>query len=100
MPALGGGGGGGGGCAPPGAPPGAPPSAALSRSPVQAVERGGKTPPSLPADSLDVACFSVSSSGPQYLFCFAVSIVRLKDVDEMRSGLKMLPCRQQPGFGM
>jgi len=53
-----------------------------------------------PADSLDVACFSVSSSGPQYLFCFAVSIVRLKDVDEMRSGLKMLPCRQQPGFGM
>ena len=53
-----------------------------------------------PADSLDVACFSVLSSGPQYLFCFAVSIVRLKDVDEMRSELKMLPCRQQPGFGM
>ena len=73
----------------------------LSLGPLCKQLRGEERPrQAYPADSLDVACFSVSPSGPQYLFCFAVSIVRLKDVDEMRSGLKMLPCRQQPGFGM
>ena len=75
--------------------------ALLSLGPLCKQLRGEEKPrQAYPADSLDVACFSVSSSGTQYLFRFAVSIVRLKDVDEMRSGLKMLPCRQQPGFGM
>ena len=75
--------------------------ALLSLGPLCKQLRGEEKPrQAYPADSLDVACFSVSSSGPQYFFRFAVSIARLKDVDEMRSELKMLPCRQQPGFGM
>ena len=73
----------------------------LSPGPLCKQLRGEEKPrQAYPADSLDVACSSVSSSVPQYLFRFAVSIVRLTDVDEMRSELKMLPCRQQPGFGM
>ena len=75
--------------------------ALLSLGPLCKQLRGEEKPrQAYPADPLDVACFSVSSSVPQYLFRFAVSIVRLKDVDQMRSELKMLPCRQQPGFGM